>query len=1040
MDISMEISRSPSTPSTVVDTGCGESVISVKQEPVWVPEYSVIHSTIPPKMPETILPADVSSNVINQQPPVTCASVNENPDTVQNSPIPQMPQIASNIMANHPTFSELSVLNKATSVLTMSGNNRGNLDLQHIDPPTAMNTSQDSNQSMSQVLQITLREEQIRNNLNVIHSHVDRCKTLLRETQKEIEYFTNLHEFLIKEEVNLRQQRLNILKGAVGNASTSSIQTPILISSPQTNRAIHDDSITSQSANDNTLPSAESNNNNKNVTMEYVGTLQSQVAAEKLLHELSSNSQEMKSSTPQPGVFAVPEPVLSDINTDTELNRDSTYLKPKKKQTSVRSKSTDSSMTDESSASTSSSTITKKKQSKKKSDKKKLEKNMKLQKKKKSKKAAKMNNDDDNVDISFLYQSSSATDTDSTVQEKADSEKRADYSSDISRGGESRSNADIPPDMALEILSDKRSHKEKFKAILLDSVDTTMQISNTWEDPDCIFLDKISPYQMETDTSALNTPTSVMSSQLSSVGNSSRYPVVVLNRIDEASKQEKIAQFKDDLLQIPDSSPNTTKKKRTKKKKKIQTDSNMGSTSSLADSSTESFNDISRHDSRNAGNLKVSRDLLVEAGVIFTNSDAEQMLSDSTVIKSEDDDHSIVSSSNLTEKNSLQLDLSTPKSATKVIRSVKESYSSLATPGEFLGHSMPIFCMQVSGGFLYSCSQDASIRKYDLKTHACVLKFSGHTKAVHCLSVTSSPEDLLFTGGFDNMLIIHSSKTATILDKFEMDSKLHCMHSAWGKLYIGLEDGCVHCFDFKSNSVIDTFRCSDRPISAITSTREGIRRLLLVGSYDTLITVRDANSWLLLRTIEAHDKTPLSIRVHGSQIFSTSNDYTVKVHDLYTAGHVYTFPKFPGAMTSLAVHKDVILAAGFDGLIRCYDIKTFQLLALYYGAGKTLILDMLVYNNMIFTANRHGVIEAISFNPKVVFPCNVIGCKLKFGLTCDLLYHVTEAHLPATSTSTGVKCPWNGCYLMLILGSNAREHIAHHIEDLDDDSLSNLSS
>lgn len=69
---------------------------------------------------------------------------------------------------------------------------------------------------------------------------------------------------------------------------------------------------------------------------------------------------------------------------------------------------------------------------------------------------------------------------------------------------------------------------------------------------------------------------------------------------------------------------------------------------------------------------------------------------------------------------------------------------------------------------------------------------------------------------------------------------------------------------------MDVFEChGPRGVSCLASSQEGARRILLVGSYDSTISVRDAKNGLLLRTLEGHTKTVLCMKVRGhmSEIF-----------------------------------------------------------------------------------------------------------------------------------------------------------------------------
>lgn len=61
---------------------------------------------------------------------------------------------------------------------------------------------------------------------------------------------------------------------------------------------------------------------------------------------------------------------------------------------------------------------------------------------------------------------------------------------------------------------------------------------------------------------------------------------------------------------------------------------------------------------------------------------------------------------------------------------------------------------------------------------------------------------------------------------------------------------------------MDVFEChGPRAVSCLASSQEGARWILLVGSFDSTISVRDAKSGLLLRTLEGHTKTVLCMKV-----------------------------------------------------------------------------------------------------------------------------------------------------------------------------------
>lgn len=69
------------------------------------------------------------------------------------------------------------------------------------------------------------------------------------------------------------------------------------------------------------------------------------------------------------------------------------------------------------------------------------------------------------------------------------------------------------------------------------------------------------------------------------------------------------------------------------------------------------------------------------------------------------------------------------------------------------------------------------------------------------------------------------------------------------------------CF-FQNNKRQEIFEChGPRAVSCLATAQEGARKLLVVGSYDCTISVRDARNGLLLRTLEGHSKTVLCMKV-----------------------------------------------------------------------------------------------------------------------------------------------------------------------------------
>ncbi|KAI4785552.1 hypothetical protein KUCAC02_037692, partial [Chaenocephalus aceratus] len=182
----------------------------------------------------------------------------------------------------------------------------------------------------------------------------------------------------------------------------------------------------------------------------------------------------------------------------------------------------------------------------------------------------------------------------------------------------------------------------------------------------------------------------------------------------------------------------------------------------------------------------------------------------------------------------------------------------LPSEGAFEGHQEAVNAVQIYDGLLYTCSGDRTVRAFNLRSRKCVGVFEGHSSKVSCLLVSAAPSlhHRLYSGSSDQTICCYNLKTRELEQQFPLSDRVLCLHSRWKTLYAGLANGTVVTFNLKTNKQMDVFEChGPRGVSCMASSQEGARRILLVGSYDNTISVRDAKSGLLLRTLEGHTKT-----------------------------------------------------------------------------------------------------------------------------------------------------------------------------------------
>ncbi|KAJ8340934.1 hypothetical protein SKAU_G00332250 [Synaphobranchus kaupii] len=365
---------------------------------------------------------------------------------------------------------------------------------------------------------------------------------------------------------------------------------------------------------------------------------------------------------------------------------------------------------------------------------------------------------------------------------------------------------------------------------------------------------------------------------------------------------------------------------------------------------------------------------------------------------------------------------------------VKEDVSSGAgeedepTEGSFEGHEAAVNSMQVYCGQLYTCSGDRTVRAFDLVTRKCLAVFEGHSTKVNCLLVSSGPglQQRLYTGSSDQTIRCYSLKKRECVDQMPLPDRVLCLHSRWKILYAGLANGSVVSFSLKSNRQLDVFEChGPRAVSCLVSAQEGARRLLLVGSYDCTISVRDAKSGLLLRTLEGHTKTVLCMKVVNDLVFSGSSDQSVHAHNIHTGELVRIYKGHSHAVTVVAILGKVMVTACLDKLVRVYELKSHDRLQVY-GGHKDMVMCMAIHKSMIYTGCYDGSVQAVRLNLIQNYRCWWHGCSLIFGVMEHLQQHLLSDH--ASPNFQTLKCRWRNCDAFFTMRNNSQEDIPLHMQ------------
>ncbi|XP_023566949.1 zinc finger protein 106 isoform X2 [Octodon degus] len=355
------------------------------------------------------------------------------------------------------------------------------------------------------------------------------------------------------------------------------------------------------------------------------------------------------------------------------------------------------------------------------------------------------------------------------------------------------------------------------------------------------------------------------------------------------------------------------------------------------------------------------------------------------------------------------------------------------TEGSFEGHQAAVNAIQIFGNLLYTCSGDKTVRVYNLVSRKCIGIFEGHSSKVNCLLVTQTSEKTaaLYTGSSDHTIRCYNVKTRTCLEELKLEDRVLCLHSRWRILYVGLANGTVVTFNTKNNKQLEVFEChGPRAVSCLATAQEGSRKLLVVGSYDCTISVRDARNGLLLRTLESHTKTILCMKVVNDLVFSGSSDQSVHAHNIHTGELVRIYKGHNHAVTVVNILGKVMVTACLDKFVRVYELQSHDRLQVY-GGHKDMIMCMTIHKSMIYTGCYDGSIRAVRLNLMQNYRCWWHGCSLIFGVVDHLKQHLLTDHTNPNFQT--LKCRWKNCDAFFTARKGSKQdatgHIEQHAED-----------
>ncbi|KAI8425315.1 hypothetical protein MSG28_007087 [Choristoneura fumiferana] len=255
------------------------------------------------------------------------------------------------------------------------------------------------------------------------------------------------------------------------------------------------------------------------------------------------------------------------------------------------------------------------------------------------------------------------------------------------------------------------------------------------------------------------------------------------------------------------------------------------------------------------------------------------------------------------------------------------------------GHADAVLAIEcVENNFIAACL-DGNVYHFN-NDGQLLTTLRGSNLAVTCLTIVKEKYGTtVYTGSLDSRIRYYDLKTG--LEKgpeCNVLSPIQTMDRAWDTVFVGTRTGFVLQFECKNNMLIpvSTVKFSEQSILALRALKEGPRKVLLVAARSENVTIKDAQTGLLLRTLEGPKMTVYTLLYEDGKVYCGTSSHQIHVFDYASGSHWASHSGGKGCVC-LRAAGGLLLAGCYDGCVYVYREGEGRPLAMLRGPSLMLL-------------------------------------------------------------------------------------------------------
>ncbi|KAH8340867.1 hypothetical protein KR059_008811, partial [Drosophila kikkawai] len=273
----------------------------------------------------------------------------------------------------------------------------------------------------------------------------------------------------------------------------------------------------------------------------------------------------------------------------------------------------------------------------------------------------------------------------------------------------------------------------------------------------------------------------------------------------------------------------------------------------------------------------------------------------------------------------------------------------------------PITQLRIFRKYVIAASEDGDIYMFHLISHKLERKITKHSEAITNMFLCEK-DSLLYTTSLDGFFKKTSLENLErVMQTVYFKEPLQSIDIAWGVAFIGSRWGNIFTFNVTTNKQAEMSLVSTgQSIIAIKATKEGVRKILILGCKGSSIYMNDATNGLLLRRLCVPGGLNVySLLLSDGHIYCGTQKNQIYQFEFVTGNLVTKLSCGNGAVSIVSYKERYLLAGCYDGFIYVLDKVTGKQVGRFEGAGR-LVLALAVAGDKIVTSSKDnslGILE-----------------------------------------------------------------------------------